>query len=156
MRVSENFRLFNLALKVAIFPLLIISGGCAFDRGLVTLIPVGPKSSVSPGGNGSGHLIVYNASHEALSRDGAMTYPHDDYRIFDERKFCVRHVRNASGPGGEIPARVDLPPGRYTVITESELQGPVAVPVIIESGLTTEVKLEQPKRIITPNSMASN
>ena len=149
-------RLLNVAVKVVILPSLMISGGCAFDRGLVTLNPVGPKSSAAPGGNGPGHLIVDNASHEALSRDGAMTYPHDDYRIFDERKICVKHVRNASGPEGEIPARVDLPPGRYTVITESEIQGAVAVPIIIKSDLTTEVKLEQPRRTVAPNSTAFN
>jgi hypothetical protein len=151
-----KLRLFDIILKVAILPVLIILGGCASDRGVITLSPVGPKSSALADGNGPGRLIVYNASHETVGREGAMAYPHDDYKIYNERRACIRRVRNRSGAEGEIPAAVDLPPGRYTVITQSETQGAVAVPVMIKSGLTTEVKLEQPTRIITPSSMASN
>jgi hypothetical protein len=151
-----NLRLFDIILKVAMLQALIMLGGCVSGEKLITLSPIGPNSTASSGGNGPGHLIVHNASHETLDPDGAMAYPHDDYKIYDERRACVKRVRNRSGAEGEIPARVDLPPGRYTVITLSEIQGAVVVPVIIKSSLTTEVKLEQPKRIITPNSTGSN
>ena len=142
--------------KAAMLQAMIILGGCASAEKLVTLNPVGPNSNASPGGNGPGHLIVHNASHETLDRDGAMAYPHDEYKIYNEWRVCIKRVRNRSGAKGEAPERIDLPPGRYTVITLSEIHGPVAAPVIIKSDLTTVVDLEQPKRIITPSSMAAN
>lgn len=151
-----KLRLVDIVLKVALLPAILVLGGCASGEKLVTLSPVGPNSRGSAAGGGPGHLIVYNASHETLDRDGAMAYPHDDYKIYNERKICIKRVRNRSGAEGEIPAPVDLPPGRYTVITQSETQGAVAVPVIVKSSLTTEVNLEQPPRIITRNSMESN
>jgi hypothetical protein len=151
-----KLRLFDTLPKVAMLQALMMLGGCASGPKLVTLSPVGPNSHASSGGNGPGHLIVHNASHETLDRDGAMGYPHDDYKIYNERKACIKRVRNSSGAEGETPASVDLPPGRYTVITRSEMHGDVAVPVIIKADLTTVVNLEQPKRIITPTSMASN
>ena len=151
-----KYRLFDIILKAAILLVSVMFGGCASERGLITLSPVGPKSSGSAGGDGPGRLIVYNASYEIMNRDGAMAYPHDDYKICNERRACIKRVRNRGGAEGEIPARVDLPPGIYTVITQSETQGSVAVPVIIKSSLTTEVKLEQPKRTIMPNFMGSD
>ena len=151
-----KLRIIDTILKVAILPMLMMLGGCASDKGVITLSPVGPKSSALEDGNGPGHLIVYNASHETVTREGAMAYPHDDYKIYNERRACIKRVRNRSGAEDELPARVDLPPGNYTVIAPSETQGAVAVPVMIKSGLTTEVKLEQPTRTITPSSMASD
>jgi hypothetical protein len=151
-----KLRIFDIILKVAILPMLMMLAGCASNRGLITLSAVGPKSSALADGNGPGHLIVYNASHETMSREGAMAYPHDDYKIYNERRACIRRVRNRSGAEDELPARVDLPPGSYTVIAQSEKQGDVIVPVIIKSGLTTEVNLEQPTRSINPSSMASD
>jgi hypothetical protein len=151
-----KLRLTAITLKIAILPVLVILGGCASDRGLVTLSPVGPQSRDSAGANGPGHLIVYNASHETVNADGAMAYPHDDYKVYNERKACIKRVSNRGGADGEAPARVDLPAGRYTVITQSETQGRVAVPVIIAPCLTTEVNLEQPPRVIAPSSMASD
>jgi hypothetical protein len=151
-----KLRLVDIILKVALLPAMIVLGGCASGEKVVALSPVGPNSNASPGGNGPGHLIVHNASHEALTRYGAMAYPHDDYKIYNERGACIKRVRNCSGAEGEIPIRVDLPAGRYTVLAQSETQGAVAVPVIIKSRLTTEVNLEQPKRIITASSMTSN
>jgi len=142
-------------LKIAILPLLTALGGCAFNERLTVLSPVGPNGRASAGDNAPGHLIVYNASHEVFNRDGDMAYPHDDYKIYNDRRACIRRVRNRSGYEGEIPLRVDLPAGRYTVIAQSETQGAVAAPVIIESSLTTMVNLEQPPRIIIRSSLAS-
>jgi hypothetical protein len=155
-RTPIKLRIFDLILKVAILPMLMMLGGCASDRALITLSPVGPKSGALADGDGPGHLIVFNASHETVSREGAMAYPHDDYKIYNERRACIKRVRNRGGAEGELPARVDLPPGEYTVIARSEKQGDVIVPVMIKSGRTTEVNLEQPTRIITPSPMASN
>ena len=151
-----KLRLFDIMLKAAILPGLIVVGGCASGEKRVTLSPVGPKANSSSGGDGPGHLIVYNTSHEAVNRDGSMAYPHDDYRIVNERNALVKRVRNVGGAEGEIPARVDLPPGEYTVMAQSEVQGGVAVPVIIKSGLVTKVNLQYPARTTTPISMASN
>ena len=147
---------FAILLKLAILQGLVLLGGCASDRGLPTLSLVEPSASGTAEGRGPGHLIVRNASHETITGDGVMAYPFDDYKIFNERRSCIKRVRNRGGAGSELPNRVDLPPGRYTVVASSEIQGPVAVPVLIKSGLTTEVDLERPARIITPNSAASD
>jgi len=156
MRPFMKIRLIHIIFKAAFLHAVIMLGGCASGERLITLSPVGPKSNSSPGGDGPGHLVVYNTSHETLGQDGAMAYPHDDYKILDGRHDCIKRVRNVSGAHGEIPTRVDLPPGQYTVIAHSEVQGSVAVPVTIESGLATRVDLQYPARIIRPNSTASN
>jgi len=144
-----NFRISKIILKCALLPAFAMLGGCASNQALVTLSPVGPDSNRAVSGNGPGHLIVYNTSHEAMNRDGAMTYPHDDYKIYNERRACIKKVANRSGAEGELPDRVDLPTGRYTIVTKSQTQGAVAVPVIIKSNLTTVVNLEAPTRSIS-------
>lgn len=141
--------------SVAILLVMATFGGCSSDRNLVTLSPVGPNSSGSGGGSGPAQLLVYSASYELPDRDGGMAYPHTDYKIYNERRACIQRVSNRSGAHGEFPARVDLPPGKYTVVAASEGKGTVAVPVIVESQLKTVVVLEERARSIRP-SIASN
>jgi hypothetical protein len=150
-----NHRLSQILLEAAMLPALIMLGGCASDQKLITLSPVGPSSRGSGGGSGPGYLVVYSASHEMPDHDGVMIYPHSAYKVYDARKACVKRVSNQSGAHCEIPERVDLPPGRYTVVADSEDKGTVVVPVIIESQLKTVVNLEGPAHTISGSSTAS-
>jgi hypothetical protein len=43
----------------------------------------------------------------------------------------------------ETPTAVTLPRGRYIVQAQSETDGLVRVPVVVETGRTTVIKLEQ-------------
>jgi hypothetical protein len=130
--------------------------GCASPRRLTMLAPVGPRSGSFTGDGASGHLRVFSATYEVSNGSDTMAYPHSDYKIYDARGAFLRLVRNRTGSSDELPDRVDLFPGNYNVIAESETQGTVSVPVIIKSRLTTEVKLERPPRTIVSNSVASN
>jgi hypothetical protein len=52
-------------------------------------------------------------------------------------------VRNHVGAWDESPFRVSLPPGRYTIRAESEIDGDVSVPDIIKGAKTTVVNLQR-------------
>jgi hypothetical protein len=52
-------------------------------------------------------------------------------------------VNNHFSNQSEDPEKASLAPGRYTVIADSEKDGEVSVPVIIETARTTVLHLEK-------------
>jgi hypothetical protein len=61
-----------------------------------------------------------------------------DYDVKEADGTLFKRVAN----GDEAPNRVVLPKGPYTVVAQSDTGGTISVPVTIESGQTTVVRLD--------------
>jgi len=121
--------------------LAVLAIGCTTARTPVVLAPVGPARPEQQAGVATGYLQVYSAAWPYF--DGVYYYPHTDYRIYSEDGTLLERVRNATAWMDENPALVRLAVGRYVVEAESESYGWVRVPVVIENGRTTPVRLER-------------
>ena len=126
-----------LLLGVAIIPLL---AGCVSEP--VKLSPVGPVPDGHMGDAGNGRLKVFSDTETADIAENNY-YPHSSYRILTESGHFVKYVPNHLGEMDESPTLVRLPSGHYQVVAESSSYGRVTVPVIIESGRTTVVRLDR-------------
>ena len=132
-----------------------IIGGCANEQ-VTVLHTVGPApSGATMQARATGDLIVYTAVKVPLPMGVSDTqyYPHTSYALYDANGKFLRGVRNHIGAWDEEPERVSLPPGRYTISAESELQGSVKAPIIIQAGKTTVVNLQ---RISHHDALAPN
>ena len=98
----------------------------------------------------SGYLIVNSAPEQPNAQIYFDTrfYPHTGYSIYDSNGVLVREVRNHLGAWDETLEKVSLPPGKYTVVALSEVDGRVAVPVVIQRAKTTFVDLKRPQHTI--------
>lgn len=116
--------------------------GCAGPQPVAVLKPVGPVTAEVKA-RPSGYLVVNSAREQSAPQIYFDTrfYPHTGYSIYDSHGVLVRTVRNHLGSWDETLERVSLPPGRYTVHALSEVEGEVAVPVIIQQAKTTVVNL---------------
>jgi hypothetical protein len=126
--------------------------GCASDLKVTTLAPVTPDSNRAPAGNVTGFLVVYSDTESPIMTDDVMYYPHTGYKIYDSHGVYVRYVQNHVSATDESPSRVALPAGKYTIRARSEVDGEVAVPVVIRGLSTTVVNLEKRSH----NSIASS
>jgi hypothetical protein len=120
---------------------LFVGAGCLHAEPLPLLRTVGPDSG--PKQPVSGYLIVYTDTENPINVGDIVYYPHTAYKIYDSHGALCRSVRNHMNERDERPARVSLPPGRYTVVGKSETKGEVAVPVIVSGLRTTVVNLER-------------
>jgi hypothetical protein len=108
----------------------------------VTVLPeVGPDTA--PKTPVSGYLVVYTDTENPINVGDIVYYPHTAYTIYDSHGRLFKSVRNHMSERDELPTRVSLPPGHYTVMGKSETQGQVVVPVIISGLRTTVVNLEK-------------
>jgi hypothetical protein len=117
--------------------------GCASDQKVTLLSPVGPDSGRVSGQKTPGYLIVYTETENPVNTGDLMYYAHTGYTVYDTHGAKVRYVRNHISTDDENPSRVSLPPGNYTVRAQSEMDGDVAVPVVIKGFRTTVVNLEK-------------
>ncbi len=102
---------------------------------ITTVEPSGPLRAPT------GYLIVYTETRAFLDGDISY-YPHQPYRIYDERGGLVQHVPNHRSNYDERPTTVELPAGEFFVVPEG---GGVARPrigVVIKSGEVTRVDVE--------------
>jgi len=138
----EQLRLESLTVALAIA----IAGlaGCTGSIPVTTLGAVGPAHCRSFTGRAPGQLCVLTATEEHNDGD-TMFYPHTEYVLYRENGLRLRSVNNHLSARDENPEIVSLPPGRYTVIAESEFDGCVKVPVCIGGGKSTIVNLEGPR-----------
>ena len=131
-----------------------IIAGCAGNEQVTVLHTVGPvPAGTRMQAQAAGNLIVYTAVQVPPISSDTLFYPHTSYAIYDSHGVFLRGVRNHIGPWDEQAERVSLPPGRYTISGESELQGDVKVPIIIQAAKTTVVNLQ---RISHRGDLASN
>lgn len=113
----------------------------AQSQPIPVLPAVGPESG--PRHAVPGYLVVFTDTESPINTGDTQYYPHTPYKIYDSHGALLRSVRNHLGERDEKPERVSLPPGRYTIVGKSEIQGDVAVPVIIGALRTTVVNLEK-------------
>lgn len=118
--------------------------GCA-SAPLVLNDPVGPNPSFASSGEFAGKLQVYSATEEEHTVGNQTAYfQRSPYTIYSSDGREVKHVNdNNKSEFLPLPRTVELPPGNYRV-NALEAVGfgqPVAVPVVIEAGRTTEVHL---------------
>ena len=134
---------FNVCLLLSVVPLLC---SCASTRQVTTLDPVGPvqvaADPVKPATDGT--LKVYSL-RGIYNDEGVNYHPHSDYAIYSPDGKRVKEVRNKRYAYDEEPVAVKLPAGNYTVEALAKGYKRVKVPVIIESGQLTAVRLESVK-----------
>jgi len=116
------------------------SADCAQSQPPAALSTAGDSG---PGQGATGYLIVYTDTEDPIDVGDIVYHPHTSYKIYDSHGALFRSVRNHLSSRDENPARVSLPPGRYTVVGKSETKGDVAVPVNISALRTTVVNLEK-------------
>ena len=125
--------------------LLSIVVSCQSETHLV-LEPVGPSSSGSPSGKlsfvGTGFLVVYSATETRYAGKFDKSYPHTPYLIFSQDGKRLKWVENSTVASDEAPTVVRLPAGSYVVRAQDDDYGRVTVPVVIQDGQTTTVRLE--------------
>ena len=133
----ELRRKFSLLNAILFLAGSILVPGCAPTPTTVVQKTVGPRPEAAREGQ-SGFLTVYSASIWTTADDRSsslLSYTDYEVRAFGGTTF--KHVVN----GDEEPAQVDLPPGHYLVVAQSDTSGTVSVPVAIERGKTTVVHL---------------
>jgi hypothetical protein len=103
--------------------------------------PVGPARPPVAQGPTRGQLVVYTPDNFVDANDAG--HPrHQAYVLLKPDGSVVERIANLSGPFGQDPEVVPLPPGRYLVDAWAINFGPVSVPVQIDRGRTTTVHLD--------------
>ena len=133
----------NLLVKAAGLLLLL---ACFFlpgqARAGVALPVVGPTDSGQYHIVPVGYLTVFSSTEETQWGDGPGYYVHTGYRIYDSTGKAVKWIANHDTSTDEVPEKVELTPGRYTIWAQSDKDGYVNVPVVIKLARTTAVHLE--------------
>ena len=127
----------------------LLLAGCAFSRQTVVLTPVGSPPHKAATDSPKGQLRVFSVWDVGNPGETSpyVTY-HSGYRVYSPDGRLLRYVDNrASGAGFTTgdPAAVSLEPGHYTVVAREQNSGGVSVPVIIEAGKRTTVRLDGSK-----------
>ncbi len=93
-----------------------------------------------------GALIVFSAYEvgppSLTEIDADMRY-HTDYEVQNSQGQLVAKVKNRASAFGESPATVRLPVGSYQVLARANGSGRVAIPLVVTSGRTTVLHLEE-------------
>ena len=117
--------------------------GCAFHDQPVVVDSVGPPTLQPANGGPKGVLMVYSAyDPEVEFSDIPLLRQYTDYKIFSEEGNLLQSVRNNDGAVVENPERVELPTGRYRIMSRAKGYKNVTVPVVILADQLTEVHLE--------------
>lgn len=146
---------------------LIVSGvavsficvACASPKKYVVNESVGPAPGQEIASARHGILQVYTARQEADvdlnqqvffgdNNNSFMYEPaHTPYNVYSRNGMLAAHVRNALDENDDLPTRVILPAGNYTIDALAEggnvTTAKVTVPVTIKEGETTVVHLER-------------
>jgi hypothetical protein len=118
----------------------------------VAVAPVGPNPAGLNNHAANGQLEVYSALVGRSEGNNPAWFQHADYTIYDQNGNRVRYVMNTTGNYSKRPTVVSLPPGNYIVKTRAKDYFRVTVPVVIASGRTTRVHLDDSWR---PEATAS-
>jgi len=132
----------RLQITTSLLAAALLAGASSAQCEPLTVLPtVGPDSEVKHAA--AGYLVVYTDTENPINTGDIQYYLHTPYKIYDSHGALCKSVRNHLGDRDERPARVSLPPGRYTVVGKSETKGLVSVPVVIGALQTTVVNLEK-------------
>jgi len=132
---QELFKNLRVILAGTIFAVL---AGCATSPPVLSRVGPGPPKT--GGAVGNGWLVVYSATRAVPNGGGAFSYPHTAYRVYTESGKFWKYVHNRVEDTDPAPTVVSVPAGDYSVHALSDF-GPVVVPVRINPGRATEVKL---------------
>jgi hypothetical protein len=133
-------------LGTGLIPLL---AGCSTNSS-TTIAPVGPSPATSQNAvsSAAGSLEVFSrvAKQHDDREEGGDGMPgwsqHVAYTVYDTNGRAVKHVENSAAHYTRAPERVTLAPGKYIVKAQAADYSRVNAPVIIESGRTTRVHLD--------------
>ena len=129
------------------YTILLLTAICALAVSCVQngRISPGPViTTVEPSGPlrvPTGYLIVYTEARAFLDGDVSY-YPHQPYRIYDEKGSLVERVPNHRSNYDEKPTTVELPAGRYFVVPEGSGPSRPRIGVVIKGGELTKVDVE--------------
>jgi len=142
-------------------PILICAAGCVTDTRATRLEQVGPDPALTAQQSGPGSLQVYSARERVPIDINAEEFfwnndygrneflhrlAHTGYVLYAPDGRLIQRVRNWTDMNDPVPATLKLPPGIYQVAATAEeyddVTLPVMIPVRIESGLTTTVRLD--------------
>jgi hypothetical protein len=131
--------------------LIILAAGiiglmCGCSSPTVLQQPIGPDPSIAKTGGFNGALLVFSAKEQQSDvRSDEYAYNrHSDYDIYDSSGTRIQRVsNNGTESFNTAPKPIQLPAGTYRVKALSSVGDGewVTVPVVIESGRTTEVHL---------------
>jgi len=118
--------------------------GCASGQRNLVLEPVGPSEIRAAAPATTGTLVVFSAFdvHAPNVGDFRDVQSHSDYKIYSDDGKLLQVVHNHPRRLDEEPAHVELPPGRYRVVANSNGYGVVTVPVVVKADQATTVHLE--------------
>ena len=124
-------------------PIALLVCGCAStNHSEVVLDTVTPESSAARPAEDQSGLVVYTAPDPHAHFGGSPYHMYySDYEVRSEDGALVRKVHNDSGTVVEGPVEVHLPAGKYRVHARANGYGWVTVPVVIEPGKITTVRL---------------
>lgn len=127
-------------LAAAIIPLLT---GCASHP--TALAPVGPAENGRVAAGSKGYLQVFTATQKSppvASDDSWRFDQHTGFDLLDPSGKQIGFVANHRSHMDTSPDEVALKPGSYTIVANSTECGLVSVPVDIQMGKTTVVRLD--------------
>ena len=110
---------------------------------LASLAPAGCATYAAPvpASAAIGTLVVYSATYPSTLEESE--YPtHTDYTVATPNDTVLERVSNRTGSFDERPASVNLPPGEYHVRAQYNRGGFVTIPVVIETGKITTLRLD--------------
>ena len=141
-----------------IIPLSLIIGSStiaqAKDRNPLFCGLIRPGGSDYPAGSSRGYLTVYLTTDE-FNDGNAWYFPHRLFAIYTIDGKLFKNVASQHFADEEIPEVVALPVGSYMVVTRSEKDGYIRLPVAIKAGQRTVLDLDL-RQEGTPTRLARN
>lgn len=145
---SKSLPLLKVASLGSVLAAAMFFAGCA-GQPPVTLDQVGPAPMASAHtAAGSGALMVYSPLEAVANLDAEISgQPSDDweysgYKILSPDGKRIKSVSNNAGTVQLHPQTVELPAGKYVVISTADGGIRITVPVVIASHQTTVLHLD--------------
>jgi len=118
---------------------------CVAPRSIAVVTPVGPAPFERSRKTPEGDLLVYSAFDLGGRSDPDASPHHSDYEIYAADGKRLQYVNNWVATFSEDPKEVRLAPGCYSVVARAVPSGTLKLPVVIEAGKTTTVRLDGSK-----------
>ncbi len=120
--------------------LVSLLAGCSSTP--VALSPVGPNPVGYESHAFGGELQVFSRLIGHSEGNNPSWFQHAGYSIYYPDGKLLKQVDNTTGHYASSPRRVMLPAGKYLVKAQTNDRLWVEVPVMIESGYTTQIHLD--------------
>ncbi len=141
VHVTEIHAMKNRYPAALFLTILSLFASCALTQKPVLLEPIGPGPATPAASAPAGFLKV-DTTVKCYPYDRQFYYAHTAYGVYDADGHRVRSVQNEASFHSSEAALVTLPAGSYNIMGWADGYELVKVPVVIKSGLLTEVNLE--------------